>query len=32
MNKMSNGWYVPDDDKKITFVLSKDTDDGNTIL
>jgi FkbM family methyltransferase len=26
MNKMSNGWHVPDDDKKITFVLSKDTD------
>jgi FkbM family methyltransferase len=26
MNKMSNGWHVPDDDKKITFVLSNDTD------
>jgi FkbM family methyltransferase len=23
---MSNGWHVPDDDKKITFVLSNDTD------
>ena len=26
MRKMSNGWHVPDDDKKITFVLSNDTD------
>lgn len=26
MNKMSNGWHVPDDDKKITYVLSNDTD------
>ena len=26
MNRMSNGWHVPDDDKKITFVLSNDTD------
>jgi FkbM family methyltransferase len=26
MRKMSNGWHVPDDDKKITFVLSNDQD------
>ena len=26
MNKMSNGWHVPDDDEKITYVLSNDTD------
>ena len=26
MRKMSNGWHVPDDDKKITFVLSNDHD------
>ena len=26
MKLMHNGWHVPDDDQKITFVLSKDTD------
>jgi FkbM family methyltransferase len=26
MKKMRNCWHVPDDDKKITFVLSNDTD------
>lgn len=26
MKQLSNGWYVPDDDQKITFVLSNDTD------
>lgn len=26
MRKMNNGWHVPDDDKKITFVLSNDLD------
>jgi FkbM family methyltransferase len=26
MKKLSNGWHVPDDDQKITFVLSNDTD------
>ena len=26
MRKMDNGWHVPDDDKKITFVLSNDQD------
>ncbi len=26
MRLMQNGWYVPDDDKKISFVLENDTD------
>jgi FkbM family methyltransferase len=29
MKLMHNGWYVPDDDKKITFVLSNDNDKSN---
>jgi FkbM family methyltransferase len=29
MKLMHNGWFVPDDDKKITFVLSNDIDKNN---
>lgn len=29
MKLMHNGWYVPEDDQKITFVLSNDTDKTN---
>lgn len=29
MKLMHNGWYVPEDDKKITFVLSNDNDKSN---